>query len=106
MIVKINIVKAARVLTQKAIEHFYVDSNKEKGLSLEEIEELIYIVEKVPMYFDKKNKIIVNPSEEVKLTLREEIIRKRVGFQPLVGKQADILYDQYFKTLKDIKNYN
>lgn len=106
MIIKIDIIKAAQVLTQKAIEHFYVDSNKEKGLSLEEIEELIYIVEKVPMYFDKNNRIIKDPKTEEILTLREEIIRKRVGFQPVVKEQADILYEQYFKTLKDIKNYN
>ncbi len=106
MIVKIDIIKAAQVLTQKAIEHFYVDSNKEKGLSLEEIEELIYIVEKVPMYFDKNNKVIKDPKTEEILTLREEIIRKRIGFQPIVKEQADILYEQYFKTLKDIKNYN
>jgi glutaredoxin len=104
MIVKINIVKAAKVLTQKAIEHYYVDLNKNK--SKEEIEDIIYIVKEVPVYFDKKNNEIENPKEEDIPNLEKRIFRQRLDFQETVKKQAEMLYQQYFNTLKDIKNYN
>lgn len=102
MIVKLDIVKAAKVLAKNAIESYYVNLNKDK--SPEEIEKLIYITNDKEIYFDKNG--IEVPFDENRKDLEKRIIRERIDFKPVVKEEVKLLYEQYFKTLKDVKNYN
>lgn len=82
MIVKLDIVKAAKVLTERNIQNYYIAVNSDK--SLDEVQNIIYDFEETR---DKKGNIV-----------------KVRTFKPEVAEQAKVIYKEYFKTLKYCKD--
>jgi len=85
MIVKLDIVKAAKVLAKLNIENYYRSLNP--NVSDAELLKIIYICNETELENGVKVETIVD-------------------LKPTIKIEAQKLYDTYFKILKDIKNYN
>lgn len=85
MIVKIDIVKAAKVLAKHSIESYYISLNKDK--TEQEIIDIIYLTNESIGEDGVKTKTLID-------------------FKPGIKQEAERLYNTYFNLLKDSKNYN